>query len=263
MNALTRTLVAAGLLAAAGAAGAAETLQSSRSAGKLVADGSVDLAQELKQREPLTRTAPATSEDYVSAGKGATLDGIANRHDQLFEIYSANVRRVADLDFDGYHHALDVSFDVDVSHDGATVYAKLYLSRDGGPWSQYFTTDLFEIHGNEAADAYEVRTELLDGYPPGYYDVLIEIYSLDHAYMVASLVLDYHYLGRDLALEDLGWDEPYEEVYVEEVYGEVSVSGGGDFAALALFLVFIQIAIAARGVLASTPCKTATKQLKE
>ncbi len=258
MNALTRSLLGIALLAVAGTAGAAETLQSSRSSGKLAADAGIDLAQELEQQEAVTRVAPTTSEDYVSAGKGATLDGIANRHDQLFEIYSADVRLVADLDLDGYHHALNVRFDVDVSHDSATVYAKLYLSRNGGPWSQYFTTNLFVIHGTDTADTYEVRTELLDGYPPGYYDVLIEIYSLDHAYMVASEVLDYHYLGRDLALEDYGWDEPYEEFYTE-----VGVSvGAGDFGALALFFILIQLAIAARGVLASTPCKKSDKKTR-
>lgn len=258
MKALTNSLFGLALLACAGIASAAET-QTSRSAGKLAGDTSVDLASVLKLREPVSRDAPADSEDYASSGKGTTLDGIANRHDQLFEIYSADVRLVADRDLDGYHHALNVRFDVDVSHDSATVYAKLYLSRNGGPWSQYFTTDLFVIHGTDTADTYEVRTELLDGYPPGYYDVLIEIYSLDHAYMVASEVLDYYYLGRDLALEDYGWDEPYEEFYTE-----VGVSvGAGDFGALALFFILLQIAIAARGVLASTPCKKATKKLEE
>ncbi len=259
MNTLARIFSGFTLLTVVGATSAADALQSSRSAGKLATDTSVDLAQELKLREPLSRVAPTVSEDYVSAGKGATLDGVANRHDQLFEIYSAEVQLVADLDLDGYHHAFNVSFDVDVSYDDATVYAKLYLSREGGPWSQYFTTDLFVIHGVDAADTYQVQTELLDGYPPGYYDVLIEIYSLDHAYLVTSLVLDHHYLGRDLALEDYGWDEPYDEFYTE-----VGVSvGGGDFGALALFLLLIQVAIAARGVLASTPCKTATKKLQE
>ncbi len=259
MNVRLRILTGIAMLAIAATAGASESLQSSRSAGKLAADRSTDLAQALKRQEPVTRAAPTVSEDYVSAARGTTLDGIANRHDQLFEIFSADVRLVADLDLDGYHHAFNVIFDVDVSYDSATVYAKLYLSRDGGPWSQYFTTDLFQIHGDDAADAYEVQTELLDGYPPGYYDVLIEIYSLDHAYLVASLVLDHHSVGHEIALEDYGWDEPYEEVYTEV---EVSV-GGGDFGALALFFLLFQVAIAARGVLASTPCKTATKQREE
>ncbi|MEM7563596.1 MAG: choice-of-anchor H family protein, partial [Pseudomonadota bacterium] len=132
-----------------------------------------------------------------------------------------------------------------------TVYAKLYLSREGGPWRQYFTTDLFSIYEDDFIDAYEVETELVDGYTPGYYDVLIEIYSLDHAFMVTSEVLDYHYLGRDVALEDRGWDEPY-----DEYYEEVSVSvGAGDFSALLLFFLIIQVAIAARGIPALTPCK--------
>ncbi|MGD8421100.1 MAG: choice-of-anchor H family protein, partial [Gammaproteobacteria bacterium] len=116
-------------------------------------------------------------------------------------------------------------------------------SREGEPWSQYFTTDLFHIHGDSSADAYEVETELLEGYYPGYYSVLIEIYSLDHAYMVTSKVLDYHYLGRDLPLESLNRDD-----YGGEAYGEVSVSvGGGSAGSLLLFFLIIQVVIAARG----------------
>ena len=98
---------------------------------------------------------------------------------------------ISDLDGDGYHHAINVYFDVDVSVDSASVYAKLYLSREGEPWSQYFTTDLFSIHIDDVSDAYEVETELLEGYDLGYYDVLVEIYSMDHAFMVTSEVLDY------------------------------------------------------------------------
>jgi hypothetical protein len=144
-----------------------------------------------------------------------------------------------------------VYFDVDVSYDSATVYAKLYLSREGGPWSQYFTTDLFSIYIDDVDDAYEVETELLEGYEPGYYSVLIEIYSLDHAYMVTSEVLDYHYLGRDIMIEDSSWDEPYEEVYNQKHYSH----GGGSMTSLLIFFLIIQVVIAARGALALPPVK--------
>jgi len=161
------------------------------------------------------------------------------------------VQTISDFDGDGYHHAINVYFDVDVSYDSATVYAKLYLSREGGPWSQYFTTDLFQIHLDDIDDAYEVETELLEGYDPGYYSVLIEIYSLDHAYMVTSEVLDYNYLGRDVMIEARNWDEPYEEVYYEEDHSH----GGGSMSMLLIFFLIIQVVIAARGALALSPCK--------
>ena len=240
-------------------AAAGESWLASRSAGKLVSDSTRDLAAEIEQLEPLVRARTDAAENYSAAPTSQRLAGVANRHDQLFEIYRADAQTISDLDGDGYHHALRVFFDVDVSYDAANVYAKLYLSREGEPWSQYFTTDVFQIHGNSPDDAYEVETELLEGYVPGYYDVLIEIYSIDHAYMVTSEVLDYYYLGKDLMLEDLGRDELY-----VETYGEVHVSHGAGSAGwlLALFLI-IQVVIAARGALAiSPPAKSEEKNKK-
>lgn len=232
-----------------------EMLLSSRSAGKLSADTTVDLARTILQQEAVTRTLPDLSEDYASRQSSQRLEGVANRHDQLFEIFEADVHTLADLDGDGFHHVINVFFDVDVNIGDARVYAKLYLSREGGPWLQYFTTDLFEIHLDDSADAYEVETELLEGYRPGYYEVLVEIYSLDHAYLVTSAVLDYHYLGKDIMIEDLGRDQPYEEfageyVYEEEVHYS---SGGGSMTLLLLAFLMIQVVIAARGALAQTP----------
>ena len=228
-----------------------ETL-SSRSAGKIKSDTSIDLTHELKQLQAVVREKSAVAENYDSLPAVEGRAGIANRHDQLFEIYEADVVTLGDLDGDYYHHALNVYFDVDVSIDSATVYAKLYLSREGEPWTQYFTTDLFVIHGDEYADAYEVETELLEGYAPGYYSVLIEIYSLDHADMVASELLDYHYLGRDVLLEDLSRDQPYVSDHDEYSHS----TGAGDFTALLFFFLIVQVVIAARGTLTLLPpCK--------
>lgn len=230
---------------------AAELQQSSRSVGKLKQDQSTKLAAELKRREPAVKPAPTTTENFAASATAQRLAGIANRHDQLFEIYDADVRLTGDFDGDGFYHALNVYFDVDVNVGDATVYAKLYLSREGGLWSQYFTSDLFQLQSDDVADAYEVETELIEGYEPGYYAALVEIYSLDHAFMVTSEVLDYHYLGRDLTLEDLAWDEA--DI---GAHGELSVSvGAGSMSSLLLFFLIIQVVIAARGALALTPCK--------
>jgi hypothetical protein len=237
---------------------AAEPQQSSRSAGKLRLDQETDLSQVLQQREPVIKARPTEPENYAASGAGQDLAGIANRHDQLFEIYDADVDLISDIDGDGYHHAINVYFDVDVSYDSATVYAKLYLSREGEPWSQYYTTDLFSIHIDDVTDAYEVETELLEGYPPGYYDILIEIYSLDHAYMVTSEVLDYYYLGRDIMIEDRSWDDPYEDYYYEEYHSH----GAGSITSLLAFFLIIQVVIAARGALALSPCKKSENNKK-
>ena len=231
-------------------------LQSSRSAGKLRQDQSVDISRQLQVSEPLTRHKTGQAENYAARSKEQVEAYVANRHDQLFEIYEVDVQLLSDLDGDGFHHALNVFFDVDVSVDSATVYAKLFLSREGEPWTQYFTTDLFSIHVDDLSDAYEVATELMEGYVPGYYSVLIEIYSLDHAHMVASEVLDYHSLGKDVMIEDRLRDEPYVESsseYYEEYEEYYYSSGGGSFAPLLIFFLIIQVVIAARGSFALSP----------
>ena len=238
---------------------AVDSIQISRSAGKMRQDSTTDLSQLRKQSEPLSRALVDESENYAARAPLQPNAGVANRHDQLFEIYDADVQLISDLDDDGFHHAINVYFDVDVSIDSATVYAKLYLSREGEPWSQYFTTDLFVINADDSSDAYEVETELMEGYAPGYYALLVEIYSLDHAYLVASSVLDYHSLGHDVPIEDLQRDEPYFEA-PREVYGESSSEyyeevhhGGGSVASLLMFFLIIQFVIAARGSLALFP----------
>ena len=259
MNRIALALLSSLLVGASVAAHAGEPLQTSRSAGKLQRDQVTDLSRELKQQAPVVRAVADEPENYAARPSLQLYEGVANRYDQVFEIFAGDVQLISDLDGDGFNHAIRVSFDVDVSYDSATVYAKLYLSREGEPWSQYFTTDLFSVQGDDYSDAYEVETELMEGYAPGYYAVLVEIYSLDHAYMVASSVLDYHSLDRDVMIEDLARDEPFfeeryeessTEYYEEEVYYS---SGGGSVGALLMFFLIIQFVIAARGSLAAFP----------
>ena len=113
---------------------------------------------------------------------------------------------------------------------------------------------MFDIYGDENADAYEVTTELVEGYPPGYYDILIEVFSLNHADMVTSLILDQYYLGKDVLLEDLSWDRS-DDYYYEETY--YAHGGGGSFSMLYLLLILLilQVVIAARGASTITPEK--------
>lgn len=222
--------------------------QTSRSFGKLVSDDSIVLSSAVKSETIVENVLRVSPENNDVAQRN-----IANRHDQYFWIYNADVELISDLDGDGYHHALNVIFDVDVDYDGATVYAKLYLSREGGPWIQYNSSDLFDIFEEDVSDEYEVTTELVDGYPAGYYAVMIEIYSLNHSQMVASGIFDFHNLGKDIMLEDLRRDEVviYEEVEVVTV----TEHGGGSFSLL-IWLLLVQVVIAARGALSLSPRKT-------
>lgn len=243
---LTNQVLTAGLILACTSVFVAQAeMLVSRSAGKLVNDSSVELSQKLKSQRFYTKPAPDLAQFDVRSEQNTAENqtGIANRYDQYFEIYNADVQLLSDLDFDGYHHALNVNFDIDVSNQSATVYAKLFLSRDGGPWSHYNTTDLFNIYGDDTADEYEVETELFEGYSPGYYDLLIEVYSLNHADMVVSQRLNYQNLGFDVMLEDLSWDTRSE--FIEEYTGVAWSHGGGSISLFWLILVFL-IVIAGR-----------------
>lgn len=94
-------------------------------------------------------------------------------------IYDADVVLYDDFDNDGFFHFLSVRIDADSVQASAWVFADLYLSADGIDWEYYHTTDDFLIGGETGADEYFVETELLNGYPTGYYDLLIELFDAD------------------------------------------------------------------------------------
>jgi len=137
---------------------------------------------------------------------------------RVFSIFDAQSLISRDDDGDGFYQRLKVSFDADVSGETAWVYAKLYLSLEGGPWNHYFTTEVFPIVGNASDDDYEVVTRLVDGYPTGYYDVLIELYDADYD----LLVVNYGpYEDRDLAVL------PLEDSYRDNDWDSEETGGGG------------------------------------
>jgi len=158
---------------------------------------------------PVEETPPLiTTGSRLERASGAIVSHPTGRSFTIFDAQSVISR---DEDEDGFYQNLRISFDADVSGDTAWVYAKLYLSLEGGPWNHYFTTDVFSIRGDASDDDYDVVTRLLDGYPSGYYDVLIELYDADYD----LLVVNYGpYEDRDLAalpLEDSGRDSGDDE----------------------------------------------------
>jgi MYXO-CTERM domain-containing protein len=139
-----------------------------------------------------------------------------------YEIFDAYSEVSLDDDDDGFYRRLRVVFDADVAEGEALVYARLYLSYEGGPWNHYYTTDVFHIVGDSVDDEYAVVTHLLEGYPTGYYDVQIELYDADLDVHVASYGADH---DRDLSLL------PLEDKYRDEP------GGGGAFGLLGLLLL--------------------------
>ena len=193
----------------------------SRSAGKLLNDDSIDLKEKL-QNSPVVQSELKTG---VSAAQRLALHPVED-----IEIFDAWVDVFGDHDYDGFYQNIQVTLDADTLNHIETVYVKLYLSYEGGPWEQYATSDLYEIHEDSADDSYRILTELVDGYYPGYYSVLIELHSLSHITPVDSMVLRFDSDGYDIALEDRSYDEhyvydPYDVTLSAGVSGSLSIPG--------------------------------------
>jgi hypothetical protein len=176
------------------------------------------------ENQPLVRFGSRTETDTMRRGQAAH-----PMHNRFYRIYNAASDLSWDDDEDGFYHRLSVSFDADVDQGDAHVYAKLFLSFEGGPWNHYFTTDVFHILGEVGYDDYVVVTRLLDDYPSGYYDVLIELYDADWDEHVAS-----YGPYEDKALSALPLED---QVSDYGNYSSESHGGGGGYGWLGLSLL--------------------------
>lgn len=123
-----------------------------------------------------------------------------------FRIYDAHTELFDDLDRDGYYTWLQVSFDVDTDYSEAEVYADVWLRGPDGDYVLIHETDVFTIRGSSSTDDYEVEAELVAGFPPGLYDVLIEVYDAwDDRFVADFDALDSSDLSL-LPLEDISFD---------------------------------------------------------
>ncbi|HNP34518.1 MAG TPA: choice-of-anchor H family protein [Woeseiaceae bacterium] len=126
-----------------------------------------------------------------------------------FWFYTADVELFGDQDLDGYFYGIDLLFDVDTIYEYAAVYAVVYLSREGGPWLEYAETEVFDIFGATSDDEYVIVSELLEGYPTGSYDILIEVFDTYDNAFVASFGPENTPELSYLPLEDRELDVPY------------------------------------------------------
>lgn len=152
-----------------------------------------------------------------------------------FSIYGATSFLIDDFDDDGFFQTFSISFDADIysytQNSLGEVYALLYISRNGGPWKHYFTTDTFFIEGESDLDEYEVISTFLSGYPTDYYDVLIDLYQVGYTDIVASYSADNSNALYALPLESANYDEPYLEV--------IEVHNGGSFSIVTLLMIIV------------------------
>ena len=217
-----RTLIAILALAAPGALWAASAAPSAPDADPkevLAAQGTVS---ERGNTPPQSHTTDGnvTRGSGERAARKATVES-AERVNQDFWVFDADLAIADDFDLDGFFTRVELSFDVDTVFNAADVYAVLYLSLEGGPWTEYGVTDVFTIYGASGGDEYFYDADLVSGFPTGYYDVLIEIYDTFDGRLVADFGPDDTGELFDLPLESISFDGPGEPIVV------VSSEGGG------------------------------------
>ncbi len=168
-----------------------------------------------------------------------TLDATKKRSAKRFEknashlyIYDAAVLLKSDVDGDGYYSEVRVDFDVDASiNEYYDVYAELYIREEGtSDWIHYYTTDIFEIYGDDSSDDYHVTTTFNDGFPPAKYEIAIDLFEYGY-----SGVVDYLEANDDpdlgnLPLEDTSYEQtqPVSNVSISTVKTEIFTDSDGD-----------------------------------
>lgn len=168
---------------------------------------------------------------------------LSNNYYHEFTIYSADTYLHEDVDEDGYYRTFSLAFDADVyssdHHSAVDVYAEVYLSKAGGPWQHFYSSDIFTIVGDSTLDEYEVITTLFEGRESDYYDVLIDLYEVGYPNIVAT----YSAYDSDslygLPLESADYDQPHYDSYV--VYEEHHHGASIDKLWLLALMVFIAI----------------------
>ena len=177
------------------------------------------------------RAAGTISSDYGSTGD--------------IIIYDASTELISDFNDDGFYHRFSVTIDADTVYEISYIYARLYLSFEGGPWNEYATSDNYHIYGDSALDTFVIETELADGFPPGYYDVRIELYDADFDdWLLSYGPYDDASLSA-LPLEDSYFDDQY-PVAIYPVETQVVVAGHGGSASWLILLLPVVISVARR-----------------
>jgi len=144
-----------------------------------------------------------------------------------FSIYEPNTRTelLADLDSDGYFSEFEIEFDADFDQlDSRNVYAVIYYSQNGGPWTEFFVTEVYTIFSDNVDDVYSVSFQLLADFPSDEYDFLIDLYEDGFSEIVATIGPDDTDQLYALPLED----EEHEVAitYVAtELFGDADADG--------------------------------------
>jgi len=180
-----------------------------------------------------------------STAKALNIVTSSINHVDDYLLYDASTELISDFDYDGFYHRFNVLIDVDTIFETAYIYAELYLSYEGGPWNFYASSDNYHIHGDSELDSFIIETELADGFPPGYYDVRIEVYDADYdEWLLSYGPYDDASLSA-LPLED-SYHDDNDTVVIYPVETEIVVAGHSGSMGWLLLMVPALIAVTRR-----------------
>jgi len=185
--------------------------------------------EELLERATIDCMSPLNKQGYRTESMVMAAHVSSTEYSEHGEItvYDAVTELISDFDYDGYYHRYSVAIDADTIYETSYIYVRLYLSYEGGPWNYYASSDNYHIHGDSELDTFVIETELADGYPPGYYDVRIELYDADNDDWLTSYGPYDDASLSALPLEDSYRDDPHHSViYPVETEVVVAAHGG-------------------------------------
>lgn len=178
-------------------------------------------------------------ESTATALKIVSVSAIGNMDISIYDVFT---ELISDFNDNGFYHRFSVTVDADTIYDTAYVYARLYLSFEGGPWNYYASSDSYHIYGDSDLDSFVIETELADGFPPGYYDVRIELYDADSDNWLLSYGPYDDASLSALPLEDSYYDDPY-PVAIYPVESQIVVASHGGAASAWLLLLPVIIGV--------------------
>lgn len=183
-------------------------------------DEAVQLAKDSTIRS-VERTTPLPSLSAFKAKARAAIPAVVNADTWIYDSW---VTVSQDRDFDRYYTRFDLELDVDTIFSVQPIYAVVYLGRND-VFESVSVSSVFDIFGNTDTDSVRIEHELVSGYIPHDYEILVEVYDAisDELIAVSDGQND-----ADLAfvsLESENYDSPPVDtvVVVEEHGGSVTI----------------------------------------
>ncbi|QPG06189.1 choice-of-anchor H family protein [Salinimonas marina] len=191
--------------------------------------------KETQFEQPLKESSLQQQKDKrsVTAFASRPKSRVSHHDEPDFWIFDSWSELYQDNDFDNYYSSLRLSVDVDSVYSQAPVYLVVYLG-DATEYSSVHVSSVFDVYGDDSNDFLTMDIELVTGFAPFDYDVLVEVYDAQTDELVAfSDAQDDADLSL-LSLESADYDRSQgETVVVVEEHGG-SLAGAGLAALLAV-----------------------------